>query len=157
MHGRRGAPDVQDPKLTSHSKLNCVLACIQAAKAGADEAVMLDPDGFVATCNSTHFFIVRRGEVWTSSGDYCLAGITRANVLALCREHGIAAREKRFSLSEVYGADEAFVTGTFAGVVPVGEVDGRRIGSGARGPMVERLQTLYRGLVARDVANRERP
>lgn len=157
VHVRRGAPDVQDPKLNSHSKLNCVLACIQAAKAGADEALMLDPDGFVATCNSTHFFIVRRGEVWTSRGDYCLAGITRANVLALCREHGIAAREKRFSLSEVYGADEAFVTGTFAGVVPVGEVDGRRIGSGARGPVGERLQTLYRGLVARDVANRERP
>ncbi len=157
VHVRRGAPDVQDPKLNSHSKLNCITACIQATKAGADEALMLDPDGFVATCNSTHFFIVRRGEVWTSTGDYCLAGITRSNVLRLCREQGIPALEKRFSLSEVYGADEAFVTGTFAGVVPVAEVDGRRIGSGTRGAMVERLQLLYRDLVQRDIATQERP
>ena len=104
MHVRRGAPDVQDPKLNSHSKLNCITACIQATKAGADEALMLDPHGFVATCNSTHFFIVRRGEVWTSSGKYCLAGITRANVLRVCRENGIPAYEKDFSLTEVYGA-----------------------------------------------------
>jgi len=155
VHVRRGAPDVQDPKLNSHSKINCITACIQATKAGADEALMLDPDGFVATCNSTHFFIVRRGEVWTSTGDYCLAGITRANVLRLCEEQGITAREKRFSLSEVYGADEAFVTGTFAGVVPVAEVDGRVIGSGVRGPMVERLQLHYRELVQRDIATQE--
>jgi branched-chain amino acid aminotransferase len=157
VHVRRGAPDVQDPKLNSHSKLNCITACIQATKAGADEALMLDPDGFVATCNSTHFFIVRRGEVWTSTGDYCLAGITRSNVLRLCREQDIPVFEKRFSLSEVYGADEVFVTGTFAGVVPVAEVDGRRIGDGERGAMVERLQLLYRDLVQRDIATRERP
>ena len=151
VHVRRGAPDVQDPKLNSHSKLNCITACIQATKAGADEALMLDPHGFVATCNSTHFFIVRRGEVWTSSGDYCLAGITRANVLRLCREHGIPAYEKNFSLTEAYAAQEAFVTGTYAGIAPVTEIDGRRISAG-RGPMVERLQQLYLQLIERDVA-----
>jgi branched-chain amino acid aminotransferase len=153
VHVRRGAPDVQDPKLNSHSKLNCITACIQATQAGADEALMLDPHGFVATCNSTHFFIVRRGEVWTSTGKYCLAGITRANILRICRESGIAAYEKDFSLTEVYGAQEAFVTGTFAGVAPVIEVDGRRISTG-RGPLVERLQRLYLELIERDIATR---
>ncbi|HET8898209.1 MAG TPA: aminotransferase class IV [Rhodanobacteraceae bacterium] len=152
VHVRRGAPDVQDPKLNSHSKLNCILACIQAQKAGYDEALMLDPHGFVATCNSTHFFIVRKGEVWTSSGKYCLGGITRANVLRLCREHGIPAFAKDFSLTDVYGADEAFVTGTFAGLTPAHEIDGRMIGDGRRGPMVERLQGLYRQLVAHESA-----
>jgi branched-chain amino acid aminotransferase len=151
VHVRRGAPDVQDPKLNSHSKLNCITACIQATKAGADEALMLDPQGFVATCNSTHFFIVRRGEVWTSTGKYCIAGITRANVLRVCRENAIPVCEKDFSLTEVYGADEAFVTGTFAGVAPVIEIDGRQI-SAARGPLVERLQQLYLELIDRDVA-----
>lgn len=107
VHVRRGPPDVQDPKLNSHSKLNCILACIQATKAGADEALMLDPHGFVATCNSTHFFIVRRGEVWTSSGDYCLGGITRGNVIRLCRENAIPVRERNFSLTDVYGAEES--------------------------------------------------
>ena len=143
VHVRRGYPDVQDPKLNSHSKLNCILACIQATKAGADEALMLDPHGFVATCNSTHFFIVRRGEVWTSTGEYCLGGITRGIVLELCREAGVAVHEKPFSLTDVYGADEAFVTGTFAGIVPVTEVDGRRIGAGARGERVSDLQRRY--------------
>ncbi|WP_252257830.1 aminotransferase class IV [Erythrobacter aurantius] len=151
VHVRRGDPAVQDQKLNSHSKLNCITACIQAAQAGADEALMLDPHGFVATCNSTHFFIVRKGEVWTSSGDYCLGGITRANVIQVCREAGIPVFEKNFSLTDVYGADEAFVTGTFAGVVPVTEVDGRKLTT-ARGPMVERLQSLYRDLMDRDVA-----
>jgi branched-chain amino acid aminotransferase len=155
VHVRRGAPDVQDPKLNSHSKLNCITACIQATKAGADEALMLDPHGFVATCNSTHFFIVRHGEVWTSTGDYCLAGITRANVLRVCRDHGIVAREKNFSLTEAYSAQEAFVTGTYAGVAPVVEIDGRKI-SAARGPMVERLQQLYLALIERDVAAQRR-
>lgn len=143
VHVRRGYPDGQDPKLNSHSKLNCITACIQAAKAGADEALMLDPHGFVATCNSTHFFIVRDGEVWTSSGDYCLGGITRRSILELCETNGITAREKNFSLTDVYGASEAFVTGTFAGVAPVIEVDGRTIADGKRGEMVERLQHLY--------------
>jgi branched-chain amino acid aminotransferase len=154
VHVRRGFPDVQDPKLNSHSKLNCITACIQATQAGADEALMLDPHGFVATCNSTHFFIVRKGEVWTSSGDYCLAGITRANVIRACREDGIPVFEKNFSLTEAYSAEEAFCTGTFAGVVPVRSIDGRTIGDALPGPMVARLQALYRGLVERDVAYR---
>ncbi|MDB5719552.1 MAG: aminotransferase class, partial [Alphaproteobacteria bacterium] len=141
VHVRRGDPAVQDPKLNSHSKLNCITACIQAAQAGADEGLMLDPHGFVATCNSTHFFIVRRGEVWTSTGDYCLGGITRANVIRTCRAENIPVFEKNFSLTDVYGAEEAFVTGTFAGVVPVRTIDGRRISEG-RGAMVERLQGL---------------
>jgi len=118
---------------------------------------MLDPHGFVATCNSTHFFVVRDGEVWTSTGMYCLAGITRANVLRICERAGIPSRERSFSLTEVYSADEAFVTGTFAGLVPVHTVDGRRIGNGRRGPMVERLQNLYRALVSEDVAGRRAP
>ena len=153
VHVRRGHPDVQDPRLNTHSKLNCITACIQAIKAGFDEALMLDPQGFVATCNSTHFFIVRDGEVWTSTGDYCLAGITRANVISLCRHNGIPSFEKNFSLSQVYGAQEAFVTGTLGGVVPVIEVDGRTIGEGKSGPMVQRLQNLYAELVNKDTSH----
>ena len=155
VHVRRGDPAVQDQKLNSHSKLNCILASIQATQAGADEALMLDPHGFVATCNSTHFFIVRKGEVWTSSGKYCLGGITRALVLELCRDAGIPAHEKDFSLTDVYGAEEAFVTGTFAGVVPVREVDGRKLE--CPGPVVERLQQLYRQRVDRDAGEQQRP
>ncbi|MCK6432320.1 MAG: aminotransferase class IV [Burkholderiaceae bacterium] len=155
VYVRRGNPDVQDPRLNSHSKLNCITACIQATQAGADEALMLDPHGFVATCNSTHFFVVRRGEVWTSSGDYCLGGITRGNVLAMCREAGIPARELNFSLTQAYSADEAFVTGTYAGIAPVRSIDGRTIGQAAPGPMVTRLQGLYRQWVERDVARAE--
>lgn len=151
VHVRRGYPDVQDQKLNSHSKINCITACIQAAKAGADEALMLDPHGFVATCNSTHFFIVRRGEVWTSTGDFCLGGITRGNVIRLCEENGITVRQKNFSLTDVYGASEAFVTGTFAGLCPVKEVDGRIIGEGAKGPVVARLQSLYLELIEREI------
>jgi len=154
VHVRRASPDTLDPKLNAHSKLNDITACIQAYTAGADEALMLDPQGFVATCNSTHFFVVRRGEVWTSNGAYCLGGITRANVLRVCGEAGVPSQERLFSLTEVYSADEAFVTGTFAGVVPVHTVDGRTIGSGRRGPMVERLQELYADLVRRDVGSR---
>jgi branched-chain amino acid aminotransferase len=156
VHVRRGDPAVQDPKLNSLSKLNCITACIQAAEAGADEALMLDPHGFVATCNSTHFFIVRKGEVWTSSGDYCLDGITRRNVVNLCKDNDIPLFERNFSLTDAYGADEAFVTGTFAGVVPAHTIDGRVLTAG-RGPMVERLQGLYRALIERDVAGRPRP
>jgi branched-chain amino acid aminotransferase len=153
-HVRRAGPDTLDPKLNTHSKLNDITACIQAYTAGADEALMLDPHGFVATCNSTHFFAVVGDEVLTSDGRYCLAGITRANVLELCETNGIPAREATFSLTDVYSAREAFVTGTFAGVVPVRSVDGRVIGDGRRGPLVERLQTLYRELIDADVATR---
>lgn len=156
VHVRRGDPAVQDPKLNSHSKLNCITACIQAAEAGADEALMLDPHGFVATCNSTHFFIVRRGEVWTSTGKYCLDGITRGIVIELCRDNGIPVFEKDFSLTDVYGADEAFVTGTFAGVVPAHTIDGRKL-TDIRGPMVERLQQLYRERIDREIAKEQRP
>ncbi len=148
VHVRRGAPDVQDPKLNSHSKLNCILACIQGNLAGADEALMLDPDGFVATCNSTHFFIVRDGVVMTSDGRYCLGGITRGHVISLCRDLGIECRQNSFSLTEVYSADEAFTTGTLSGLRPVGEVDARTIGSGPRGPVTERLQRAYADLLA---------
>jgi branched-chain amino acid aminotransferase len=157
VHVRRAAPDTLDPKLNAHSKLNDITACIQAYTAGADEALMLDPQGFVATCNSTHFFVVRGGEVQTSSGAYCLGGITRGNVLRVCRDAGIPSQERLFSLTEVYSADEAFVTGTFAGVVPVHTVDGRTIGSGRRGPTVVRLQELYAELVRRDVEARTAP
>ena len=155
---RRGAPDVQDQKLNSHSKLNCITACVQAMNAGADEALMLDPLGFVATGNSTHFFIVRRGEVWTSSGQYCIPGITRSAVIRACRENGIPVFEKQFSLYDVYGADEAFVTGTFAGLVPVREIDGRIVAHPLApkgdwtgiGPMTERLTGLYKALARRE-------
>jgi branched-chain amino acid aminotransferase len=147
VHVRRGNPDVQDPLINSHSKLNCIVACIQATKAGADEALMLDPQGFVATCNSTHFFIVKNGEVWTSSGNYCLHGITRGNVVDLCKSHGIPVYEKNFSLTETYSADEAFVTGTFAGVAPVRKIDGRQIGTGKRGTLTKKLQQMYLNLL----------
>jgi len=147
VHVRRGGPDVQDPKLHTHSKLNCILACIQATKAGADEALMLDPQGFVSTCNSTNFFIVRDDQVWTSTGQYCLNGITRGNIIDVCKRNGIEVFEKTFSLYDVYSADEAFVTGTFGGVAPVSEVDGRIIGSGQMGPMTRRLRSLYAALL----------
>ncbi len=154
---RRGYPDVQDQKLNSHSKLNCITACIQAANAGADEALMLDPHGFVATCNSTHFFVVRRGEVWTSTGQYCIPGITRAMMIRLCLDLGIPVFEKAFSLYDVYGADEAFVTGTFAGLTPVYEIDGRPVRnplstedwSGA-GPVSKKLSEAYKALANRE-------
>ena len=143
VYVRRGYADVQDPRINSHSKLNCIFACIQGAKAGYDEALMLDPHGHVATCNSTHFFIVREGEVWTSSGDYCLDGITRRNVIDLCKRNDIPVYEKNFSLMQAYGAEEAFVTGTFAGLTPVVDIDGRTIGEGKRGSMTDRLEELY--------------
>ena len=150
VHVRRTGPAEQDQKLNSHSKLNCVLACIQADKAGADEALMLDPLGFVATCNSTHFFIVRDGEVWTSPPEYCLGGITRANIIKVCREAGIPVFEKRFSLFDVYSADEAFITGTFAGVTPVREVDGRSIEL-IDGPVSQKIREAYKALQARSL------
>jgi len=143
VHVRRGRPDVQDPFLNTHSKHSCIQACIQAAEAGADEALMLDPHGFVATCNSTHFFIVRRGELWTSSGRYCLDGITRRVMLELGEELGLVVREHDFSLAEVYAAEEAFVTGTFAGAVSVGSVDGRTLAGPYPAPVTARLQEAY--------------
>ena len=144
----RGLPMTQDPKLNSHSKLNCILACIAAQKAGADEALMLDVHGFVNTTNACNLFIVRRGEVWTSTGDYCMNGITRGKVIALCRENGIPVFERNYSLVDAYSADEVFLTGTFGAQTPVGAIDGRTIGTGEMGPMTERLRGLYKALVA---------
>ena len=157
-HVRRATPDTLDPKLNAHSKLNDIAASIPPYTAGAEETLMLDPHGIVATCNSTHFFIVTpQQEVWTSDGRFCLGGITRSNVLEVCRDADIPARETTFSLTDVYSASEAFVTGTFAGLVPVRSVDGRTIGTGERGPMVERLQQLYADHVAADVEGRVAP
>lgn len=150
VHVRRGRPDVQDPKLHTHSKLNCVISCIQATKAGADEALMLDPHGFVSTCNSTNFFIVRNDQVWTSTGKYCLNGITRGNIIELCKRNEIEVYEKDFSLFDVYSADEAFVTGTFGGVAHVAEVDGRIIGDGSIRVTTRRLKELYADLLEED-------
>ncbi|HPE24341.1 D-amino acid aminotransferase [Albidovulum sp.] len=144
----RGLPMTQDPKLNSHSKLNCILACIAAEKAGADEALMLDVHGFVNTTNACNFFIVRKGEVWTSTGDYCMNGITRQKVIDVCRRNAIPVFEKNFSLVETYSADEAFLTGTFGAQTPVSEIDGRAIGSGGFGPVTERIRALYKALVA---------
>jgi branched-chain amino acid aminotransferase len=144
----RGLPLTQDPKLNSHSKLNCILAGIHAQKAGADEALMLDPHGFVNTTNSCNFFIVRKGEVWTSTGDYCMNGITHRKVLDLCKADGIPVFERNFSLVETYGADEAFITGTFGAQTPVAEIDGRKIGDGRAGPVTRRIRQLYKDLVA---------
>jgi branched-chain amino acid aminotransferase len=143
----RGLPMTQDPKLNSHSKLNCILACIAAEKAGADEALMLDVHGFVSTTNACNFFIVRKGAVWTSTGDYCMNGITRQKVIDLCRANGIPVFERNFSLVDTYSADEAFLTGTFGAQTPVGSIDGRMIGTGQIGPVTERLRSLYKALV----------
>jgi branched-chain amino acid aminotransferase len=144
---RRGSPDYLDPRLNCHSKQHEVIALVQALEAGADEALMLDIHGFVATCNATNFFMVKNGEVWTSTGQYCMNGITRGKVLEACRQNSIPCYEKNFSLFDVYGADEAFVTGTFGGLTPVTMVDGRSIGDATYGPMTRRLQDLYDGLV----------
>lgn len=144
---QRGLPMTQDPKLNSHSKLNCILACIAAEKAGADEALMLDVHGFVNTTNACNFFIVRKGVVWTSTGDYCMNGITRQKVIDLCRANDIPVFERNYSLVDTYGADEAFLTGTFGAQTPVSEIDGRVIGAGKMGPMTERIRELYRTLI----------
>jgi branched-chain amino acid aminotransferase len=143
----RGLPMTQDPKLNSHSKLNCILACIAAEKAGADEALMLDVHGFVNTTNACNFFIVKKGQVWTSTGDYCMNGITRQKVIDLCRANDIPVFERNFSLVDTYSADEVFLTGTFGAQTPVGMIDGRVIGTGQMGPMTERLRGLYKTLV----------
>ena len=143
----RGLPMTQDPKLNSHSKLNCILACIAAEKAGADEALMLDVHGFVNTTNACNFFIVRKGQVWTSTGDYCMNGITRQKVIDLCRANAIPVFERNFSLVETFSADEAFLTGTFGAQTPVSTIDGRLIGTGELGPITQKIRALYKDLV----------
>lgn len=148
----RGLPMSQDPKLNSHSKLNCVLACIAAEKAGADEALMLDVNGFVNTTNACNFFIVKKGAVWTSTGDYCMNGITRQKVIDLCRTNDIPVFERNFSLVDTYSSDEAFLTGTFGAQTPVAKIDGRQIGSSEMGPVTEQIRGLYKDLIATHVA-----
>lgn len=151
---RRPPPDTLDQRLNCHSKLHEVVALLQALEAGADEALMLDPTGAVATCNATNFFMVRRGEVWTSTGQYSLNGITRRMIVELCKANDIPVSERPFSLTEVYDADEAFVTGTFGGLTPVIRVDGRIIGTGEPGPMTRRLNSFYADAVSRSVSQR---
>jgi branched-chain amino acid aminotransferase len=148
---RRGSPDYLDPRLNCHSKLHEVQALIQAQEAGADEALMLDINGFVSTCNATNFFIVTRGEVWTSTGQYCMNGITRAKVIEICEQNDIPCDQKNFSLFDVYGADEAFVTGSFGGLTPVTRIDGRVISTSVPGEMTSRLQKLYNQLIASQI------
>ena len=149
---RRGSPDYLDPRLNCHSKLHEVQALIQALEAGADEALMLDIHGFVATCNATNFFMVKGEEVWTSTGQYCMNGITRGNVIKVCKENNIICKEKNFSLFDVYGADECFVTGSFGGLTPVIKIDGRMIGEGKPGPQTQKLSNLYKKLIEKEIA-----
>ncbi|MFK7891350.1 MAG: aminotransferase class IV, partial [Granulosicoccus sp.] len=150
----RGLPMSQDAKYNSHSKLNCVIACLQAELAGADEGLMLDPNGFVNTTNACNFFVVRKGEVWTSTGDYCMQGVTRQKVIDLCRKNDIPVRERNYSLLDAYSADEAFLTGTFGAQTPVAEIDGKPVGdiSGA-GPVTRHIQELYKEMIARYIAS----
>ena len=140
---RCSTPDVFDLRLNSHSRLNFIQALIQAINAGADEALMLDPLGFVASCNSTNFFIVRGNELWTSTGRFNFNGITRKRVISLYAQAGHTVYQKDFTLAEVYGASEAFVTGTLGGITPVTRIDGRVIGGGKPGPVTERIAGLY--------------
>lgn len=135
-----------DMRLNSHSRLNLIRALLEAIEAGADEAVMLDPQGFVSSCNATNLFWVRDGEVRTSSGEYCFNGVTRANIVRLCREHGTPIRLGDFPIDDLRSADEAFVTGTFGGVTPVREVDGRPLAQALPGPVTARLRALYEAL-----------
>ncbi len=144
---RRSGPEIQDPRINSLSKHNCIAACIEAGEKGGEEGLMMDPHGFVSTCNSTHFFMAKGGEVWTSSGEYCLEGITRGKVLELCNSNGIPYSERNFTFEDVNSAEEAFVTGTFAGLTPVVSFDGSPVGDGNRGPICEHLQNLYQELV----------
>jgi len=144
----RGAHNSQDPRLNTLSKLNCIFGCLEADEKGFDEGIMLDMNGNVSTCNSTNFFIVKNGEVWTSTGEYCLPGITRGNIIKLCRENHIPVFEKNFQMKDVYSADEVFVTGTFAGVIPAIQVDDTPIGNGNSGLITEKLYHLYKSKIA---------
>ena len=148
---RRGSPDYLDPRMNCHSKIHEVQALVQALEAGCDEALMLDVRGFVSTCNATNFFLVRKDEVWTSTGAYCMNGITRNNVIHICEQEGIVCRQKDFSLFDTYSADEAFVTGSFGGLTPVTKIDGRVISSGA-GPITKRLQEHYKELITNEAS-----
>ena len=133
----------QDPRINSLSKHNCIAACIEAEKMGVDEGLMLDPNGYVSTCNSTNFFMISNKEVWTSNGQYCLNGVTRSSVIDICKRNDLPIKEKEFSVKDVHSADEVFVTGTFAGIIPVISVDGLVVGNGTRGPLTQQLQIWY--------------
>ena len=150
---RRGSPDYLDPKLNCHSKLHEVQALIQAIEAGADEALMLDVNGFVSTCNSTNFFMIKKGVVYTSTGQYCMNGITRQKVIDVCKVLNIPCKEQNFSLFDLYGADEAFVTGTFAGLTPVNSIDGRQIGNKSNNEISATLDNAYKDLVNQQIKN----
>ena len=139
----RSSEITQDPKINSLSKFNCIQACIEADRLGADEGLMFDMNGYVSTCNSTNFFIVRKSEVWTSTGEYCLNGVTRGAIIALCKSNDIEVYEKNFIIDDVQTADEAFVTGTFAGVLPVIKIDQHELSNGRKGAITDRLQRLY--------------
>ncbi len=147
VSARRGTAETQDPRLNTLSKLNCIFACIEADKKGADEGLMKDVNGNVSTCNSTNFFIIREKEVWTSTGEYCLPGVTRGTIIQLCKENNIPIFEKNFSVDDVIKSDEAFVTGTFAGVIPAVNIDGKMIGDGKRGLVTETLFNLYKNKI----------
>ena len=149
---RRGSPDYLDPRLNCHSKIHEVQALIQALEAGADEALMLDIHGFVSTCNATNFFIVKGQEVWTSTGNYCMMGITRSKVIDICRTNNITCKEKNFSLFDVYSADEAFVTGSFGGLTPVTKIDGRIISEHIPMPITKQLQQLYKARIKSEMS-----
>jgi len=148
---RRGSPDYLDPRLNCHSKLHEVQALIQAIEAGADEALMLDVHGFVSTCNATNFFMVKDGQVWTSTGAYCMNGITRANVIRICNENNIPCHQKNFSLFDVYDADEVFVTGSFGGLTPVNVIDGRTIENRSNKELTQTLSNLYEALIENEI------
>ena len=143
----RGSSEVQDHRINSLSKFNCIQACIDAHRKGGDEGLMLDPHGYVSTCNSTHFFMVKDNSVLTSTGDYCLHGITRQNIIDICKSNSIPIYEKNFTLSDVYGSDEAFVTGTFGGVVPIYEIDGHELKVLGKDSLVSLIQSHYNDLV----------
>lgn len=151
----RGLPLTQDAKLNSHSKLNCIIALNHAVQAGADEALMLDPFGFVNTTNACNFFVVKKGAVWTSTGDYCMNGITRQKVIDICRAEEIPVFERNYTLVDTYSADEAFLTGTFGAQTPVFEIDGRTIGDGKAGPVFHRIRKAYAALIQADIEKRE--
>jgi branched-chain amino acid aminotransferase len=144
--------DMFDMRLNSHSRLALITALLDAIKAGADEALMLDPNGWVSSCNATNFFWVKDGRVMTSTGDYCFNGVTRANVIGLCREEGIPITLGDFELDDVHRADEAFVTGTFGGLTPVREIDGQALPAALPGPVTARLREAYARLKDRDAA-----
>ena len=149
----RGSSKVQDHRINSLSKFNCIQACIDAHRKGGDEGLMLDPHGYVSTCNSTHFFMIKDGSVLTSTGDFCLHGVTRQNIIDICKTNSIPIYEKNFTLSDVYSSDEAFVTGTFGGVVPVYEIDGHELKVLGDNSIVALLQTYYNELVELESSN----